>query len=542
MKTFELQRVKTLIIFIPMFIFNTGMVRAQNPWVFDPGFGNNGITRIDFGTNQVDSPNDLLLLPDDRILTAGKSESSFDYFIAMSQLLPNGQPDLSGFGTDGEVLLHFVLRDHANDIELQPDGKILVVGTEAISNGGSQITPALYRFEANGNLDTSFADSGKAVHRFSGNLAGEMYGVKILSNDKIVTAGYRTGSGAFGVMRFMPDGERDLSFGNNGEAVLPSEATFHPLGCLFLGDTAIVMATVSFTGGLSQFILAMMDSSGNPHPLFGSDGIIQTGIDARYNFSGGESLALTNDGKLILSGTTPDGGPSKFSAFRFLMDGSIDTTFGTNGRTDIQITTNDICYDMKIDNNGKILLVGGVSVGFGMAGIARLNSDGTPDTTFAPGGKLIVDLNNDSGTHYLTKCIPLQNGDILAAGSDGDFLIAKLTQNPTGIDDHNFDQPDDFVLYQNYPNPFNPSTKIKYIIPSVTLSPDHNGINFVEGPLVTLKVYDVLGTEVTTLVNEEKPAGVYEVEFNSDELSSGIYFYKIQAGDFVAVKKMLMIK
>jgi uncharacterized delta-60 repeat protein len=511
-------------------------LQAQTPWIFDPNFGNNGITRIDFGTNQVDSPNDILLLPDDRILTAGKSESSFDYFIAMSQLLPNGQPDLSGFGTDGEVLLHFVLRDHANDIELQPDGKILVVGTEAISNAGSQITPALYRFEANGDLDTTFADSGKAVHRFSGNLAGEMYGVKILSDDKIVTAGYRTGSGAFGVMRFMPDGERDLSFGNNGEAVLPSEATFHPLGCLFLEDTAIVMSTVSFTGGLSQFILAMMDSSGNPHPLFGSDGVIQTGINARYNFSGGESLALTNDGKLILSGTTPDGGPAKFSVFRFLMDGTIDSTFGTNGRTDIQFTTSDVCHDMKIDHNGKILLVGGVSVGFGMAGIARLNSDGTPDTTFATGGKLIVDLNNNSGTHYLTKCLPLQNGDILGAGTDGDFIIVKLTQNPTGIDDHNFNQPDDFVLYQNYPNPFNPSTKIKFAIS--------------QSSFVNLTVYDILGKEVANLVNEDLSTGTYEVTFDAADLSSGIYFYKLQALDpesssgqgFVETNKMLLLK
>src|SRR3989304_7172942 len=126
-------------------IFTSGILFAQTPWVLDPNFGENGITRIDFGTNQNDSPNDILLLPDDKILTAGisVSSSSGGYFIAMSQLLPNGQPDLSDFGTDGEVLLHFVLRDHANDIERQPDGKILVVGAEAVGNGVSQITPAL---------------------------------------------------------------------------------------------------------------------------------------------------------------------------------------------------------------------------------------------------------------------------------------------------------------------------------------------------------------------------------------------------------------
>jgi uncharacterized delta-60 repeat protein len=525
-----MKRTILICFFIEIVICN---LQAQTTWTLDPNFGDNGITRVDFGPGYNDFPNDILLLPDGKILTAGQSNISFDYFIAISQLLPNGQPDVSGFGTDGEVLLHFVLRDHAKDIEVQSDGKILAVGTEAIGNGGSQITPALYRFNTDGSLDTSFADSGKAVHRFSGNLAGEMYGVKVLSDGRILTAGFRTGSAAFGVMRFLSDGERDLSFGTNGEAVLPNEPTHNHLGCLFLQDTAIAMATVSFTGGLSQFILAMMDSSGNPHPLFGSDGIIQTGIDAKFNFSGGESLALTNDGKLILSGTTPDSGPSKFSVFRFLLDGTIDTTFGTNGRTDIQFTTNNVCHDMQIDQNGKILLVGSVSVGFGMAGIAQLNPDGTPDTTFAPDGKIIVDLNNNSGTHYLTSCIPLDNGDILAAGWDfasnsGDFMITRLTQNPTGIDDHNFTQPGNFVLYQNYPNPFNPTTKIGWQSPV--------------GSHQTLKVYDILGNEVATIVDEYLPTGTYETDFNADGLTSGIYFYKLQAQGFVETKKMILMK
>jgi hypothetical protein len=94
--------------------------------------------------------------------------------------------------------------------------------------------------------------------------------------------------------------------------------------------------------------------------------------------------------------------------------------------------------------------------------------------------------------------------------------------------------PDQYTLEQNYPNPFNPSTKIKFTVP-VTLSG-------VEGFLVTLKVYDVLGNEVATLVNEEKPAGSFEVNFNAVELSSGIYFYKLQVGSFIETKKMILLK
>jgi len=90
----------------------------------------------------------------------------------------------------------------------------------------------------------------------------------------------------------------------------------------------------------------------------------------------------------------------------------------------------------------------------------------------------------------------------------------------------------DYSLSQNYPNPFNPTTIIKYQIPEISF--------------VTLKVYDILGNEVTTLVNEEKPAGNYEVEFSAigggSNLASSIYFYRLQAGDFSKTKKMIYLK
>jgi len=95
--------------------------------------------------------------------------------------------------------------------------------------------------------------------------------------------------------------------------------------------------------------------------------------------------------------------------------------------------------------------------------------------------------------------------------------------------------PNNFILYQNYPNPFNPTTSIKFAISSL---PDSKASR----QLVQLKVYDVLGNEVATLVNEEKSAGIYEVEFNATKFASGIYYYKLQAGDFVQMKKMILMK
>ncbi|MGB5289352.1 MAG: T9SS type A sorting domain-containing protein, partial [Ignavibacteriaceae bacterium] len=99
--------------------------------------------------------------------------------------------------------------------------------------------------------------------------------------------------------------------------------------------------------------------------------------------------------------------------------------------------------------------------------------------------------------------------------------------------------PKDFQLYQNYPNPFNPSTTLSFVIG--------------QSSFVSLKVYDMLGNEVATLVDEYKPAGKYEVEFNADShsgkvrsakggLPSGVYFYQLQSGDFISTKSMVMIK
>ena len=88
--------------------------------------------------------------------------------------------------------------------------------------------------------------------------------------------------------------------------------------------------------------------------------------------------------------------------------------------------------------------------------------------------------------------------------------------------------PEKYSLAQNYPNPFNPTTIIKYQIPELSF--------------ITIKVYDVLGSEVVTLVNEEKVAGNYEIEFNATQLPSGVYFYRLQAGNFIETKKMVLMK
>jgi hypothetical protein len=131
-------------------------------------------------------------------------------------------------------------------------------------------------------------------------------------------------------------------------------------------------------------------------------------------------------------------------------------------------------------------------------------NEGTDDIVYDSSG------NNLNGTIY---------GAIWSNDVPG---VTAVPQNES------LNSPNKFVLSPNFPNPFNPNTVISYQLPV--------------GSDVTLKVYDNLGNEIATLVDEYKPAGTYEVEFNASSLPSGIYFYKIRAGYFVETKKMVLLK
>jgi hypothetical protein len=130
----------------------------------------------------------------------------------------------------------------------------------------------------------------------------------------------------------------------------------------------------------------------------------------------------------------------------------------------------------------------------------------------------------DSAIYYVAVGYGFNNGTMLA---NMQLAQQKYNQLTDVKSDLNY-IPSDYSLIQNYPNPFNPSTKISYQLP--------------KSGFVTLKVYNALGKEVVTLVNEEKSVGKYSVDFNALGLSSGIYFYSIHSGSFFETKKMMLIK
>ena len=164
-------------------------------------------------------------------------------------------------------------------------------------------------------------------------------------------------------------------------------------------------------------------------------------------------------------------------------------------------------------SDGGFVIVGGIQ-------LIRTNANGDLlwSTTFA-GLANSVQQTSDGG--YIVA------GYNFFSATKDDLWLARFGSDPTSIE-KDIETPNEYLLFQNYPNPFNPSTKISWQSPVSS----HQ----------SLKVYDLLGNEIATLVNESKPAGSYEVEFDASELTSGIYFYELQSGSFIETKKMILIK
>ncbi len=158
-------------------------------------------------------------------------------------------------------------------------------------------------------------------------------------------------------------------------------------------------------------------------------------------------------------------------------------------------------------------------------------------------------LSNQFAAIYFQGIFPggNENGKLVFVGFPFETIYPESTRNiflskiisffnaPVSVSDNFNSVPESFLLFQNYPNPFNPSTIIQYAISSLPTGQAGR-------QLVTLKVYDILGNEVATLVNEYRNAGSYEVNFDASRLASGVYYYQLKAGEFVETNKMILLK
>jgi len=141
------------------------------------------------------------------------------------------------------------------------------------------------------------------------------------------------------------------------------------------------------------------------------------------------------------------------------------------------------------------------------------------DTSFQMQGSELADFS---------VTLPAYGSGIYTIATDEEAVILPPIPPIVSVGSETASVPNSYVLFQNYPNPFNPSTTIRFSI----INPD----------VVKIKIYDVLGREVKTLVNEFKQAGTYEIQFNASSLASGIYLYRIESGNFVQTKKMILLK
>jgi hypothetical protein len=126
----------------------------------------------------------------------------------------------------------------------------------------------------------------------------------------------------------------------------------------------------------------------------------------------------------------------------------------------------------------------------------------------------------------------------LLLGTGGCSVWRRSIAEVIGINPISTIVPDRFNLYQNYPNPFNPVTKIRFEIPATLSFPHAPSGN----PYISLKIYDILGKEIQTLVNEQLQPGTYEIKFDGGNLTSGIYFYQLKSEYFTETKKLVLLK
>ncbi|HEY3250105.1 MAG TPA: SBBP repeat-containing protein [Ignavibacteria bacterium] len=226
-----------------------------------------------------------------------------------------------------------------------------------------------------------------------------------------------------------------------------------------------------------------------------------------------------------LIGTTRQGNYHDIIIIKYNPDGMMQWWRKYDG----PISSQDYMVDATIDSN-KIYVTGisWSSSLFDTFVILKYNSSGKLEWIYR-------NINQMNLVHFDPASIFIANSNVYLTGTDdenwGDYVTFKFTQ-PIGIQSISTDIPDKCTLSQNYPNPFNPVTKIKFQVPA--------GAQYIEP--VQLIIYDILGNEIQTLINKNLQPGTYEVTFDGKNLSSGIYFYKLEVEDFNEVKKMVLLK
>jgi uncharacterized delta-60 repeat protein len=294
---------------------------------------------------------------------------------------------------------------------------LAIVGVWALTAALAGIARA-----AGGDLDPSFDLDGKVKTSFAGGAAA--WSVAIQPNGMIVAAG--GASGKFGLARYQTDGSLDTTFGGNGKITTDITAGDDVArGVAVQADGKIVAV-----GGANslRFAIARYNTDGTLDTTFGGDGTVLTNFSAKADIARG--VAIQADGKIVAAGSASAGIGSAFALARYNTDGTLDPTFGGDGKVTTQFQdTVGTAYGVAVQANGRIVAVGEGTAGGGFA-IARYREDGSLDPTFSGDGMKMTRFSGSFGGG--ARAVAVQpNGKIVAAGTGGDifgpFALARYT-------------------------------------------------------------------------------------------------------------------
>ncbi len=398
----------------------------------DPQFGSAGVRITEFD-NESAIAFDVAIQPDDdKIVVVGLagngSQDTQDFAIARYN--PDGNLDPT-FDADGQLRTDFnSLNDKAKALAIQDDGKIVVVGTVHVV--GSQVDQlAVVRYNSDGSLDASFATGGKFVTTFF----GQANDVAIQDDGKIVVVGKGflpfTGQD-FLVARFLTDGTLDPTF--NSGLVLTNIPLFASSGVDTAegvaiqddGKIVVVGSTQSYDFSIAHFAAARYLPDGSLDPNFGVGGIVTTAFSSHDE---ARAVAIQADDRIVVAGTTD----VAFALARYLEDGTLDPDFDDDGK----VTSSFPGYghsgatDLAIQKNGRIVAVGSASqpgTGSGFA-LARYQADGSLDPSLGGDGRVITEQVGSQGLTAAHGVAIQSDGKIVAAG-EGQILMLG---HPPGV-------------------------------------------------------------------------------------------------------------
>jgi uncharacterized delta-60 repeat protein len=407
----------------------------------DLSFGSGGKVVTDF-FGGFDGGADVAIQSDGRIIVVGFTLNGGTDF-ALARYNINGDLDTS-FGSGGKVTTDFFgSSDLARAVALDPEGKIVVAGIA--SNSSLNDDFALARYNTDGSLDTSFGTGGKVSTDFLGSM-DTITGLVIQPDGKIAVAGFNfemiNFTSNFALARYNTDGSLDTSFGSGGKVVTSFFGQIdQAIDLTIQPDGRLIAAGGSLNpNGASNFALARYNTDGSLDTSFGSGGKVTTAFDIDAT---GLAVALQPDGKIVAAGTSfGQFTISDFALTRYNTDGSLDSSFGTGGRVITDFNgLSDRVADLIIQPNGKIVAGGESSFSpVGDFALARYNSAGVLDPSFGNGGKVTTDF--PGSTQDIAFGVALQtDGRIVAVGSAistgvfaSDFAIARYNGDGLAFD------------------------------------------------------------------------------------------------------------